>query len=137
VKIWDTHKGSLVATLAAGANDQWLAITPAGFFAASRNATDVLSIIRKYEVTSVDQVHQSLFNPDLVREALAGDPDGEVARATEVINLEKVLDSGPAPVVEITSPVAGSKSVNDLVRVTARITDKGKRVGRINGGSMA
>ena len=70
-------------------------------------------------------------NPDLVREALAGDPDGEVKRAAKVINLEKVLDSGPAPTVEIVSHPSNSKSDTDLVTVAARITDRGKGIGRI------
>ncbi len=68
-----------------------------GFFAASHRDTDMLAIVRGIEVTTIGQVHQSLFNPDLVREALAGDPDGEVKRAAEVVSLEKVLDAGPRP----------------------------------------
>jgi hypothetical protein len=48
-----------------------------------------------------------------------------------VINLEKVIDSGPAPSVVIVSPAGGSESATDLVRVTARIEDRGKGVGRI------
>lgn len=35
-----------------------------------------LAIVRGLEATTVGQVHQSLFNLDLVREALSGDPDG-------------------------------------------------------------
>jgi len=30
--------------------------------------------VRGFALTRIDQVHQSLFSPDLVREALAGDP---------------------------------------------------------------
>src|SRR5262249_9641259 len=86
---------------------------------------------RGLDPTTIDQVHQSLFNPDLVREMLAGDPDGEAARATTVINLDKVLDSGPAPSVEIASPSGDGQSATDLVAVTARITDRGKGIGRI------
>ena len=81
-----------------------MTITPEGFFDASAKAQSVLTIVRGLDVTTIDQVHQSLFNPDLVREALAGDPNGEVRDAAKVINLEKVLDSGPAPIVAITSP---------------------------------
>src|SRR5262249_47863687 len=47
----------------------------------------------------------------------------------KVINLGKVVDSGPPPIVEITSPV--SQSSADLATVRARITDGGKGVGRI------
>jgi hypothetical protein len=63
-----------------------------------------IHIVRGLEVTSIEQIYRSLFNPQLVRESVAGDPDGEVRRATDVVNLEKVLDSGPAPTVMITSP---------------------------------
>jgi hypothetical protein len=49
----------------------------------------------------------------------------------KIMNLEKVLDSGPAPEVEISSHTHGSKSVSDLVTVSARIKDRGKGIGRI------
>jgi hypothetical protein len=67
----------------------------------------------------------------LVREALAGDPDGEVARASDVINLDKVLDAGPPPTVAITSHEPGTRSGKDLVTVAARIANRGKGIGRI------
>ncbi|UGX93643.1 caspase family protein [Bradyrhizobium barranii subsp. barranii] len=132
IRIWDAQSGALLVTLVGGADGSWLAITPAGFFVASRGRGDgLLSVVRGLEVTTVGQVHQSLFNPDLVRETLAGDPTGEVRVAAEVINLDKVLDSGPAPLVEITSHPPVSSSNSDLVTVSARIRDRGKGVGRI------
>src|SRR5262249_51712263 len=74
-----------------------------------------------------------------VRGALAGDPNHEVEKAAKVINLDKVLDSGPAPQVEIVSHAPGSKSVNGLITLAARINDRGKGIGRIewrlNGGT--
>jgi hypothetical protein len=130
-RVWDAATGNPIATLVRGRDGQWLAITPAGFFAGSRDINGLLGIVRGLRVTTIDQVHQSLFNPDLVREALAGDPEGEVLEATKVINLEKVLDSGPAPSVAIVSPAGGSQSAADLVNVTARIEERGKGVGRI------
>jgi hypothetical protein len=131
IHIWDAVTGAQHATLIGGRNSRWLALTPAGFFASSGSANDLLSIVRSLDVTTIDQVHQSLFNPDLLREALGGDPDGEVAAAAKVINLEKVLDSGPAPQVAIVSPAQGLQSAVDLVTVTARIGDRGRGVGRI------
>lgn len=132
IRMWDAATGEpLVSSLATPAGD-WLAITPEGFFAGSGSSSDqMLSIVRGLDITTIGQVHQSLFNPDLVREALAGDPDGEVKRAAEVVNLEKVLDAGPAPLVTITSPKPGSQSRADLVTVAAHIEDRGKGIGRI------
>ena len=131
VRLWDVQRGEGLTSLLASPDGEWLAITPEGFFAASHRDTDMLAIVRGMEVTSIGQVHQSLFNPDLVREALAGDPDGEVKRAAEVVSLEKVLNAGPPPIAAITSHSPGSRSGADLVTVAARITDRGKSIGRI------
>jgi len=79
----------------------------------------------------MEQVHQSLFNPDLVREALAADPAGEVRAAASVVNLDKVLDSGPAPPVAIASHPHESQSTSELATVQARVIDRGKGIGRI------
>jgi WD40 repeat protein len=130
-RVWDTRNGQQLAALVAASDSDWLALTPNGFFAASQSDTDLLAIVRGVEVTTIGQVHQSLFSPDLVREALAGDPDGEVKRAAEVVDLDKVLDSGPAPLAEIRSSPSGDKSVSDNVAVSALIKDRGKGIGRI------
>lgn len=114
-----------------GPGDEWLTMTPEGFFSSSHRDTGMLAIVRGLDVTTTGQVHQSLFNPDLVREALAGDPDSEVKRAGELVNLEKVLDSGPPPRVVVLSPMPGSRATSDLVTVAVRITDRGKGIGRI------
>jgi WD40 repeat protein len=131
IGVWDIASGRAIASLWSEPNGNWLAITPDGFFSASPRGDEMLAVVRGLEVTTIAQVHQSLFSPDLVRESLADDPDGEVRRAAEVINLAKVVDSGPAPLAEITSPASGGKSDTDLVSLTARIKDRGKGVGRI------
>jgi WD40 repeat protein len=131
IDLWDLRGGEALVSLSASQDGNQLAITPKGFFTASQRDTDALAIVRGFEVASIGQVYQSLFNPDLVREALAGDPDGEVKRGSEVINLEKVLDAGPPPAAEIASREPGSHSNNGIVTVAARVTDRGKGIGRI------
>lgn len=79
-----------------------LALTTAGFFSTfGDSAGQALSIVCGLDSTTMSQVHQSLFNPDLVRASLAGDPDGDVKRASEAANLASVLESGPAPSVTL------------------------------------
>jgi hypothetical protein len=41
------------------------------------------------------------------------------------------VESGPAPTVTISSHVEGSQSTSDVVTVQARITDRGKGIGRV------
>jgi WD40 repeat protein len=131
VRIWSSASGQQLASLFGSSDGGWLTITPEGFFDSSAKGADILTIVRGLDLTTIDQVHQSLFNPDLVREALAGDPNGEVRDAAKLINLGKVLGSGPAPNVVITSPSDGGRSVGDLATVGARIEDRGKGIGRI------
>jgi uncharacterized caspase-like protein len=131
IRYWDPTTGTPIATFASSKDGHWAVITDQGFFAASANAGDLLSVVRGYQAIAVSQLWQSLYNPDLVQETLAGDPDGEVKRATEVASLGEVLDSGPAPHVEITAPEPGVAFHADLVTVSARIRDRGKGIGRI------
>lgn len=131
IRIWDSQTGQLITTTVVGRNGEWLVVTSEGFFSARPAGAQIVSVVRGVDVTFIDQVHQSLFNPDLVREALGGDLDREVARAAKTMNLEKVLDSAPAPTVEMRSRAEGTTSIHDVVTVTARVTDQGKGVGRI------
>ena len=97
--MWDVKTGRELARMVDMPSGEWLAITPEGFFSGQGRDAATVTIVRGVEETAIGQVHQSLFNPDLIREALAGDPDGEVIRAAQVINLDKVLDAGPPPAI--------------------------------------
>jgi uncharacterized caspase-like protein len=131
VRVWWTKTGQQLAQRLSTGDGDWLTLTPAGFFDRGGNGTPPLHLVRGLQIATIDQVYQSLFSPDLVREALAGDPSGEVQEAANVLHLDKVLDSGPAPVVAIKLPPGGKRSTSDLATVTAHIEDRGKGVGRI------
>jgi WD40 repeat protein/uncharacterized caspase-like protein len=128
VRLWSAATGREIVRLLASRGGDWLAITPAGFFDFKGDVGEFVHIVRGLEPIAISQVHQSLYNPDLVGEGLAGDPAGEVAAAAEVVNLDKVVASGPAPTVLVVSP---ARSAIDVVTVEARVTDRGKGVGRI------
>lgn len=130
-KIWDPVKGELLATSIVGKNGQWVTITPEGFFASSGSVGDLLQVVRGLEVSSVDQVYDALYRPDLVREKLAGDPEGKVKAAAVQLDLDKVMASGMAPRVVITSPETGSSVPTDEIAVEALITDRGGGIGKV------
>jgi hypothetical protein len=131
LRLWDLQRGDAIVSLMTSRESNQLAITSKGFFTASQRDIDMVAIVRGLEVTTIGQVFQSLYSPDLVHQALAGDPNSEVKRAAEVMNLDKVLDSGPAPEVEIVSHPSASLSSTDLVTIAARIKDRGKGIGRV------
>jgi WD40 repeat protein/uncharacterized caspase-like protein len=128
----DRQPGPVVSLIAGriGGRDEWLALTPEGFFDASAQGADRLSIVRGLEVFSIDQFYQRLYRPDLVREKLAGDPNGKVEEPAGKFDLAKLLDSGRVPQVAITSHQAHDSSAVDLVTVEARLADQGGGIGR-------
>ncbi len=130
IRYWDRKTGQLAATCASTPDGRWVIVTEKGLFAASADAGDLLSVVRGFEATSIEQMWQSLYAPDLVRAFVAGDPDGEVKAATANADLATILDSGPAPEVSFTARAAGS-ATTELVKVDARITDRGKGIGRV------
>ena len=131
-RLWDAVTSAMLVSMLAFDDGEWLTITPQGFFdASSPKAAQNLSIVRGLEVSSVDQVYDALYRPDLVREKLAGDPQGKVRAAASQLDLKKVMASGSAPRVAITSPVAGSTASVDEFPVEATISDQGGGIGKI------
>ncbi|WP_334403176.1 caspase family protein [Bradyrhizobium sp. AZCC 2289] len=130
--VWNIAADRQRATMIGYDDNTWLTITPEGFFdASSPKAAQNLSIVRGLEVSSVDQVYNALYRPDLVREKLAGDPDGKVKAAAAKLDLNKVMASGAAPKVAITAPAAGSSSPADEVAVEATVSDQGGGIGKV------
>jgi len=75
IRIWNVATGDLLATLLAGKDGEWVAVTSEGFFVASAKGAgpDLVAIVRGLEVYRLEQFSE-LRRPDLVREKLAGDP---------------------------------------------------------------
>jgi WD40 repeat protein len=137
VAVWDSGSGNLLTRLMATPDGEWLAITPAGLFAASDKGADkTLSVVRGFEIYSVEQFYQHLYRPDLVEDALKGDPEGKLKDEASRLNLVKILDSGPAPQIDYLHE--RTERAGNTVRITVRITDTGGGIGsrivwRVNG----
>ena len=115
-------------------DSDWIAITSEGYFAGSENSAATLSIVRGFDIWTIDQLYQSLSRSDLVREKLAGDPRGLVREAASRLDLTKVLAAGNAPDVRLSLPgrSLGSGSVDvSSVATEAEITDRGGGIGRV------
>jgi WD40 repeat protein/uncharacterized caspase-like protein len=130
LKYWDLRTRALLATSVVSGSE-WLTITAEGFFDASEKGSDLLGIVRGFEVLSIDQVYQSLYRPDLVREKLAGDPQGLVREAAVRLDLATVLASGNAPKVSLVAPREGAQIGPEHVTGEVEITDSGGGIGRV------
>jgi WD40 repeat protein len=134
--VYNTADGAQIVTHFATAEDQWLTLTPAGFFAASSKGTDLVNVVRGLEPYSVLQFYEHLYRPDLVAELLKGDPEGKYQSAANQLNLEKILESGPAPKLERLNGPGGRDRSNATYAV--RLIDTGGGIGdkviwRVNG----
>jgi WD40 repeat protein len=81
VRHWNRSTGALLLTIVSFGDGQWLRVTPEGFFDSSPDGAKNLTVVRGLEVFSIDQFFSQLHRPDLVREKLAGDPQGKVREA--------------------------------------------------------
>lgn len=132
LKVWDTESGELLLTFYLTPEGDWLKITPEGFFDASDRGATLLTAVRGLESFSIEQIYQSLYRPDLVREKLAGDPRGLVRTAAASLDLNKVIASGNAPDVRVTLPGRGTGAADATsVAAQADISDTGGGIGRI------
>jgi hypothetical protein len=137
--IWSTQTGELLATTVQGPDDEWITITPEGFFVASPKGAELVHLVRGFQTTGIEQLYQALYRPDLVQEKLAGDPQGRVREAAAKIDLGKVIASGAAPQVSLAmagasppSGTSGSIAVSsEPVTLEATATDQGGGIGRV------
>lgn len=137
-KLWDVQSGALIGTVVSVGSNEWVFLTPEGFFdTSSTNTAQDLSVVSGLEVYSIDQFYNQLYRPDLVREKLAGDPNGKVREAAARLDLTKVVASGSAPRARIVTPAPGTELQSDQVTVEAEIGDQGGGIGnvewRVNG----
>lgn len=121
--------GEQTVLLAAGegSDDDWLALTPAGFFNGPAQGTDLIAVIDRFTPYSIHQFFQALYRPDLVEERLKGDPLGRYAKAAEKLDLHKLIDTGPPPHIIIKK----TERVGDEVEITAMIEDQGGGIGKV------
>jgi WD40 repeat protein len=98
LRIWDAATGSLMATLIDDHAGEWLAATPAGFFAASARGAEMLNIVRGLDAYSAMPLYDHLHRPDLVEALLKGDPQGKYKDTAGRLDLGRILDAGRAPI---------------------------------------
>jgi WD40 repeat protein len=136
IRYWDPSSGKEVAAFASAEDGRWLIVTERGFFAGSRGSDDLINVVRGLEAFSTSQFRDHLYRPDLVEELLKGDPEGKYSDAASKLDLQKILDSGPAPQIELLEKRTEQSA--DTVRLAVRIMDTGGGIGgkvvwRVNG----
>ncbi|MDE0522431.1 MAG: caspase family protein [Boseongicola sp.] len=130
-RIWDVETGKELALRSVFEDGSWVELTPNGFFNASEGGDRHLYFVRGLETLSLDQLYDALYRPDLVREALAGDPDGKVAAAAARLDLGKAVASGLPPEVVGLRSLDGRSVDGDVATMEAGIELRDGGIGRV------
>ncbi len=131
-RLFDIGRDIEIARFMSFPDGEWAVVTPDGFFNTSPNGAKRLNLVRGTDVISIDQVYNALYRPDLVAEALAGDPQGKVREAAAKLDLDKILATGLPPRIKIVSPAAPQGPVqSDSAEIEVELTDAGGGFGRV------
>lgn len=137
LQVWDIADIKPLITVVGTELGNWVAITPSGFFDASRHGWErLLHVSQGNDTVAISEVYEHLLRPDLVQKLLTGDVEGEFKNAAFRLNLQKILESGAAPQLE--HIMARAERIGNSLRLGVRITGRGGGVGeklvwRVNG----
>jgi WD40 repeat protein len=88
VRLSSAQTGALLLSIVEGADGEWIAFTPAGFFNASPGGEKLLYLVRGVEtIPFAERAAKRFHHPDLVEQFLQGDRQGLYKRAADEIHL--------------------------------------------------
>ena len=118
----------------AGNNHEWVAWTPEGFFAASKDGAKLIGYHlnrgsdRNADFVEIDRLYALFYRPDLVAKKLQG---GNLAEEASRFNVGKVLEGGMPPRVAFISPKSEGKFDQREIALEVEFTDLGGGVGSV------
>jgi len=120
VKFWDVEKGLLIAEFVGFWDDEWVVITPEGYFNASSGGEKNINVRIGNNVYGIENYREQFFRPDLVKLALQGQ---------SLKDYKTLADVAQPPAVEIVDTPFEVKT--DEVKVTVRLTEQGGGIGDV------
>jgi hypothetical protein len=138
IYVSDRATGVLLTTIILR-EDDWLSITPEGFYAGSTGLTAEVGIrLPSLEFLRANRVSRDLRRPDLVAEKLAGDRTGRIAQAATETDVARIVRSDAAPAVRLQ---ARETSPDGVMTASIRVEPRGYGIGysewRLNGRLIA
>lgn len=130
-RIWRVKDQKEMLRLYVFGGGDWVALTPEGYFNSSKNGANSLIAVSGVNAASMDKFYNSLYRPDLVLEALRGDPADKVKKAGDKLDLAQIWLSGPAPLVISFASLEGATVDVDKISVVADLKPVGGGIGRV------
>ncbi|GHV03158.1 hypothetical protein FACS189485_05560 [Spirochaetia bacterium] len=111
----------------ASVNEEWICITPDGYFNASPRGDRYLYVRIGNEVTGIDAYRSAFYRPEVVQARLNGRPDPESRTG---ITIQQAASFRP-PTVTIQSPVSGSSVTTTTANLSVVIADQNQPIQNI------
>jgi WD40 repeat protein len=75
VRLWDVFTGKEIAQFISFTDEEWIVITPEGYYNASPNGDKYINVRVGNSVYGIDQYRDTYYRPDIVEARLAGNAD--------------------------------------------------------------
>ena len=120
VRVWDVALGKELVQFINFPNDEWVAVTPEGYYNASANGDKYLNVRIGSNVYGIENYREAFFRPDLVKMALAGG---------SLQGYRTLADIKQPPRVSIVQTPATANSQE--VKLTLRLEEQGGGIGDV------
>jgi WD40 repeat protein len=127
IKLWDIATGREIAQFIAFNNDEWIVITPEGYYNASANGDHFLNVRVGNNVYGIEQYRATFFNPEVVRAQLAGTPSGARIQ-NNIQNIGNFL----APNITLHSPLNRSTITGNAANLNIVIQDNNRPISSVS-----
>jgi len=116
-RLWNVQTGKEVAQMLTFDNDEWVTITPEGYYTASLNGAKYLNVSIGTQSYSIDQYEAIYHRPDIVKLAIKlGDTQQAIAQATHGAQPIQIAQVQP-PKIWFVSPQKGYETQRTKITV--------------------
>jgi len=124
IRRWDINTGKEIAQFISLKDNEWIVITPEGYYNSSLNGHKYLNIRVGSKVYGIDQFYDVFYRPDIVAAKLRGDDISSLITLT----IDDALKN-PPPTVEFASVPSGTDQ--SKVKVCYRVKSTGGGIGEV------
>lgn len=125
IRLLSGTDGGEIARMIRFDNDEWITITPEGYFVASQEGDRWVNVRMDGKVYGIDQFYDVFYRPDIVERRLAGQPIAPLITVT----LQDALKQ-PPPQVALRKP-EGALTAGQKIRLDFRADTQGGGVGEV------
>ena len=126
VRLWDISSGNEIAQFVSFTDDEWIVITPDGYYKASPSGDRYINVRVGNSVYGIDEYSRTFYNPQIVEARLQGRPD-----PVQVAETIQDAASFEPPRVVISNPVDRADLTSGQVELSVTVVDQNQPITNI------